>query len=75
MTSDPGYLFTYGTLMQGFDNPFAEKLHTLLDLRRQGLFQWSTCTRITWYPGRFTTKKSDYKVYGEIYRLAAGHLN
>lgn len=68
MTSDPGYLFTYGTLMQGFSNPFAEKLHALSSYEGKGYFN-GLLYRITWYPGAIYEEKSDSKVYGEIYRL------
>jgi gamma-glutamylcyclotransferase (GGCT)/AIG2-like uncharacterized protein YtfP len=72
MTSDPGYLFTYGTLMQGFDNPFAEKLRTLSAYEGKGYFN-GFLYRITWYPGAVLDEKSDSKVYGEVYRLTPGN--
>ncbi|MEO6286580.1 MAG: gamma-glutamylcyclotransferase family protein [Dyadobacter sp.] len=72
MTSDLGYLFTYGTLMQGFQNSFAEKLHKLSTYAGKGYFN-GFLYQITWYPGAIFDVNSDGKVHGEIYLLAPGN--
>jgi gamma-glutamylcyclotransferase (GGCT)/AIG2-like uncharacterized protein YtfP len=72
MTSDPGYLFTYGTLMKGFDNPFAGKLHSLSTYEGKGYFN-GFLYQITWYPGAIFDENSERKVHGELYRLVPGH--
>jgi gamma-glutamylcyclotransferase (GGCT)/AIG2-like uncharacterized protein YtfP len=65
-TSD--YLFTYGTLMQGFSNSFAQRLHTLSTFEGKGSFP-GTLYKIDWYPGAHYEAKSPSHVYGEVYRI------
>lgn len=68
MYSHSDFLFTYGTLMQGFENPFAQKLRLLSTFEGQGSFPGSLF-KISWYPGAVHAEHSDNRVYGEVYRL------
>ena len=68
MTSDTEYLFVYGTLMQGFNNPFAEKLHASSVFKSNGSFP-GLLYQIDWYPGAVYEKDSESMVYGEVYKL------
>jgi gamma-glutamylcyclotransferase (GGCT)/AIG2-like uncharacterized protein YtfP len=65
-TSD--YLFTYGTLMQGFSNPFAQRLHSLSTFEGKGSFP-GTLYKIDCYPGAYYEPESKNNVYGEVYRI------
>lgn len=62
------YLFVYGTLMRGFDNPCAVRLHAHATLVAEGFFP-GQLYRVSWYPGAVYEPKSATKVYGEIYHL------
>ena len=64
------YLFTYGTLMQGFDNPFAGRLRENAVYEGRGYFS-GLLYLISWYPGAVIDKNASSKVHGEIYRLTA----
>lgn len=68
MYSHADFLFTYGTLMQGFDNPFAQKLHLLSTFEGPGSFP-GTLYKISWYPGAVYEENGNNSVYGEVYRL------
>lgn len=68
MTADTEFLFTYGTLMHGFSNPFAQRLHSLSTWEGAGTFPGSLY-KISWYPGAIYDENADSQVYGEIYRL------
>ncbi|NIJ55549.1 gamma-glutamylcyclotransferase family protein [Dyadobacter arcticus] len=68
MNADPSFLFTYGTLMQGFYNPFAEKLRLSSSYEGEGYFP-GCLYRITWYPGAVYDERAESKVFGEIYKL------
>jgi gamma-glutamylcyclotransferase (GGCT)/AIG2-like uncharacterized protein YtfP len=68
MTSSSDFLFTYGTLMQGFLNPFAQRLHTLSTFEGIGSFP-GTLYKIDWYPGAHYKAESQNNVYGEVYRI------
>ncbi|HEV7381698.1 MAG TPA: gamma-glutamylcyclotransferase family protein [Dyadobacter sp.] len=67
MTSD--YLFVYGTLMQGFNNPFAEKLRQSASFEGYGRVA-GILYQITWYPGAIYLPDASATIYGEIYKLA-----
>ena len=69
MDADATYLFTYGTLMQGFDNPFAERLHNHSTYEGKGYFP-GLLYLISWYPGAVFDVNSSSKVHGEIYKLS-----
>jgi len=69
MSEDTRFLFTYGTLMQGFENPFARRLHDLSTFEGSGTFP-GTLYKISWYPGAVYDEYSDNQVHGEIYKLA-----
>ena len=62
------YLFTYGTLKKGFDNPFAEKLHSTSVFEGEGYFN-GRLYLISWYPGAIYDQLETAKVHGEVYRL------
>jgi gamma-glutamylcyclotransferase (GGCT)/AIG2-like uncharacterized protein YtfP len=66
MLSD--YLFVYGTLMQGFNNPFAKKLHESAYFEDYGNFA-GVLYAVSWYPGALYDPDSSGKVYGEVYRM------
>jgi len=68
MDANSTYLFTYGTLMQGFNNPFAEQLHRNSEWEEKGSFPGSLFL-ISWYPGAVFDPNAASKVHGEIYRL------
>jgi gamma-glutamylcyclotransferase (GGCT)/AIG2-like uncharacterized protein YtfP len=69
MTDTSEFLFTYGTLMQGFDNPFAERLRAHSELKGHGYFHGSLY-KISWYPGAIYDERSASRVYGEVYQLS-----
>ncbi len=68
MKAQSDFLFTYGTLMCGFDNPFSKQLRSLSSYHGQGWFP-GLLYRISWYPGALYTANGQERVYGEIYRL------
>lgn len=68
MHPNPDFLFTYGTLMQGFENPFAKRLHTSSTFEGKGSFP-GLLYKISWYPGAVYDEKSESSVFGEVYRL------
>ncbi|MHA4736957.1 gamma-glutamylcyclotransferase family protein [Dyadobacter sp. MSC1_007] len=61
-------LFTYGTLMQGFDNPYAEKLRLSSKYIGKGHFN-GQLYRVEWYPGARFDPDAASQVHGEIYQL------
>jgi gamma-glutamylcyclotransferase (GGCT)/AIG2-like uncharacterized protein YtfP len=63
-------LFTYGTLMQGFDNPYARKLRLSSNYIGKGYFN-GKLYRVEWYPGAVFEPVSPTYVHGEIYQLAS----
>lgn len=69
MGNKPEFLFTYGTLMQGFDNPFAERLSTQSRFAGHGYFS-GMLYQISWYPGAVYDEKGTSRVYGEVYQLS-----
>jgi gamma-glutamylcyclotransferase (GGCT)/AIG2-like uncharacterized protein YtfP len=73
MYSNPDFLFTYGTLMQGFENPFAQRLHALSTFEGKGTFP-GLLYKISWYPGAIYDEKSASSVLGEVYRLTSKEL-
>ena len=68
MDSQATYLFTYGTLMQGFDNPFSAKLRSEAEYVGTGRIP-GTLYLISWYPGAIYQPGSVSKVHGEIFQL------
>lgn len=70
MDANSTYLFTYGTLMRGFNNPFAERLHNNAVFEGTGHFP-GLLYLISWYPGAIFDADSPSKVHGEIYRLSS----
>lgn len=73
MYSNPDFLFTYGTLMQGFENPFAQRLHTSSTFEGKGSFP-GLLYKISWYPGAVYDEKSESRVFGGVYRLTSKAL-
>ena len=68
MAADTEFLFTYGTLMRGFENPFAQRLHSLSTFEGQGTFP-GLLYKISWYPGAVYEENSDSQIHGEVYKL------
>jgi gamma-glutamylcyclotransferase (GGCT)/AIG2-like uncharacterized protein YtfP len=68
MEAQSPYLFVYGTLMRGFDNPFAAQLRAHATFVAEGYFP-GRLYRISWYPGAVYEVESPTKVWGEIYQL------
>lgn len=64
----PEYLFVYGTLMQGYINPFAEKLHKLSTFQGNGSFP-GLLYNAGWYPAAIYSEESNFSVFGEVYKL------
>ncbi|MCF0072337.1 gamma-glutamylcyclotransferase [Dyadobacter sp. CY261] len=63
-------LFTYGTLMQGFNNPYAEKLRLTSNYIGKAYFN-GKLFRVEWYPGAIYEPRSTTFVHGEIYQLTS----
>ncbi|MGG7662278.1 gamma-glutamylcyclotransferase family protein [Dyadobacter sp. BHUBP1] len=61
-------LFTYGTLMQGFENPYAQKLRLSSNYIGKGYFN-GKLFRVEWYPGALYEPDAPTRVHGEIYQL------
>lgn len=68
MIPEPEYLFVYGTLMRGFDNPFAEKLREHSVFEGNGSFP-GLLYKVEWYPGAIYLPESPDLVYGEVYQI------
>lgn len=73
MPSHADFLFTYGTLMQGFRNPFAERLHELSTFIGKGSFP-GTLYKVEWYPGAIYQPENPGKVYGEVYEISVPEI-
>lgn len=54
--------------MQGFENPYAEKLRSSAEYMGKGYFS-GQLYRIEWYPGAIYDPASSTRVHGEIYCL------
>ena len=61
-------IFTYGTLMQAFDNPYARKLRLSSNYIGKGCFK-GKLFRVEWYPGALYEPDAPTLVHGEIYQL------
>jgi gamma-glutamylcyclotransferase (GGCT)/AIG2-like uncharacterized protein YtfP len=70
MNINSNHLFVYGTLMQGYANPFAEQLRRHATYEGFGSFS-GALYKVSWYPGAVYIAESDQRVYGEIYELSA----
>ncbi|TDB68830.1 gamma-glutamylcyclotransferase family protein [Arundinibacter roseus] len=68
MKKQANYLFVYGTLMRGFNNPFAATLRKHSSFAGLGHFT-GELYRISWYPGALYLPKSTTSVHGEVYKL------
>ncbi|MCF0056632.1 gamma-glutamylcyclotransferase [Dyadobacter sp. CY356] len=73
MPSHADFLFTYGTLMQGFSNPFAERLHTLSTFTGKGSFP-GTLYKIDWYPGAVYEEENQSRIFGEVYKITVPEI-
>lgn len=62
------YLFVYGTLMTGFDNPFAKKLHAQAELVGEGQVR-GKLYQITSYPGLLHSLDPADQVFGQVLEL------
>lgn len=68
MDTDCGLLFVYGTLLRGFNNDFAKKLHENSKFVSKATFSGKLFA-ISWYPGAvYNVHDTDY-VYGEVYSM------
>ncbi|KQS32850.1 gamma-glutamylcyclotransferase [Dyadobacter sp. Leaf189] len=67
------YLFTYGTLKNGFKNPVAQMLHAHSLFIDEGFF-YGLLYQVEWYPGAIFTPDSTSKVYGEIFQLTSPEI-
>ena len=54
--------------MQGFTNPFAERLHALSTFTGKGSFP-GTLYKIDWYPGAVYKEKNKNRIFGEVYKI------
>jgi gamma-glutamylcyclotransferase (GGCT)/AIG2-like uncharacterized protein YtfP len=62
------YLFVYGTLRSGFDNPIAQLLHQNARLLGHGHVA-GRLFNLGWYPGATCEPGSPYRVWGDVYEL------
>lgn len=62
------YLFVYGTLKRGFDNPFAKILEENAHFLDNGSFP-GKLFQVSWYPAAVYEQDSTKLVYGEVYQL------
>jgi gamma-glutamylcyclotransferase (GGCT)/AIG2-like uncharacterized protein YtfP len=69
MNEGSDFLFTYGTLMRGFENAFADQLEKSSTFHGKGSFP-GLLYKIDWYPGAVYDPHAQENVYGEIYRLS-----
>lgn len=65
----PVYLFVYGTLMSGFNNPMALYLRENARLKAKGCFD-GLLFDFGSYPGAIYKPGSIQKVHGEVYQLS-----
>ncbi|KAB7732008.1 gamma-glutamylcyclotransferase [Rudanella paleaurantiibacter] len=64
----PEYVFVYGTLMQGFDNAYARRLHAQSQLVGRGCLPgW--LFRVSWFPGAVPDPAAPTSIWGEVYQL------
>ena len=68
MKSGAEYLFVYGTLMQGYENPFAQNLQEMSVFEGNGSFP-GILYAVSWYPGAVYFEGSKTPVYGEVYQM------
>ena len=68
MIKGADYLFVYGTLMRGFDNPFAEKMHRNSFFKGNGSFP-GLLYKVDWYPGAIYKTDCLSMVYGEVFMV------
>lgn len=62
------YLFVYGTLKRGFDNPFSSLLTEHAKFINEGYFKGEMYL-CEWYPAALYYPKATSHVYGEIFKL------
>jgi gamma-glutamylcyclotransferase (GGCT)/AIG2-like uncharacterized protein YtfP len=60
------YLFVYGTLLSGFDNPYSQLLHQKARLVGSGFFG-GTLYDLGQYPTAIYDQNTDSLVHGEIW--------
>ncbi len=66
----PVYLFTYGTLMSGFNNSMALYLRKNAQLIAKARFN-GLLFDLGSYPGAIYQEDSKHKVFGEVYQLSS----
>ncbi|UXP30942.1 gamma-glutamylcyclotransferase [Reichenbachiella agarivorans] len=66
------YLFVYGTLMQSFDNPYAQLLRSNSTLIGEG-YMLGRLYLIEHYPGVIVSTVSEERVYGQLFELSDNH--
>ena len=62
------YLFVYGTLMQRFDNPYAQLLRQYATFIEEGSFG-GKLYKLDGYPGAVAETDPSKRVYGEIFEV------
>jgi gamma-glutamylcyclotransferase (GGCT)/AIG2-like uncharacterized protein YtfP len=62
------YLFVYGTLRRGCNNPMAQFLKESSDFVGNASYQ-GLLYRISYYPGLVPSKQPEHQVQGEMYQL------
>lgn len=62
------YLFVYGTLKRGFDNPFAKILEENALFVGDGSFP-GRLFQVSWYPAAVFESSSTKRVQGEVYQF------
>ncbi len=67
--TDTPYLFVYGTLKRGFDNPFSGQLSNTSEYIGEGCFPGKLYL-VSWYPGALYVAEAASFVHGEIYRMS-----
>ena len=73
MIRNSDFLFTYGTLMRGFSNPFAGQLRNSSSYQGEGCFP-GLLYQVSWYPGAIYNSDLTSMVFGEIYKLSNPEL-
>lgn len=61
-------LFVYGTLKEGFNNPFATKLRSESSFVGTGYFP-GRLYRVDWFPGAVHLPEEKSRVWGEVYHV------
>lgn len=69
MKQESSFLFVYGTLIRGFDNPFATRLRADATFVAEGTFP-GQLYRVDWFPAAVYEVGRKSLVHGEIHEMA-----